>query len=109
MDSFAPYAFGYRTYPLALFIVMSLSYIRLLTTFFGDHHHLLQEEIKHRYRLSVKADSFVVAHLQAFFFKEKAANTNVFIFACGIFLDGGKAGNRFAFAGLLSSAGGVRP
>ena len=39
VDSFAPNAFGYRTYPLALFIVMSLSYIRLLTTFFGDHHH----------------------------------------------------------------------
>lgn len=58
----------------------------------------------------MKADSFVVAHLQAFFFfKEKAANTNVFIFACGIFLDGGKAGNRFAFVGLLGSAGGVRP
>lgn len=40
----------------------------------------LQEEIKRRYRLSVKADSFVVAHLQAFFFKEKAANTNVSLF-----------------------------
>ena len=39
VDSFTPYAFGYRTYSLALFIVMSLSYIRLLTTFFGDHHH----------------------------------------------------------------------
>jgi len=75
VDSFAPYAFGYRTYTLALFIVMSLSYIRLLTTFFVDHHHQdlfsTQEEIKRRYRLSVKADSFVVAHLQAFFFSKK--------------------------------------
>lgn len=52
----------------------------------------------------MKADSLVVAHLQAFsFFKEKAANTNVFLFGGGIFLDGGKAGNGFAFAGLLSS------
>ena len=71
VDSFAPYAFGYRTYPLALFIVMSLSYIRLLTTSFGDHHHPLQEEIKRGYRLSVKADCFVVGNLQAFFFPKK--------------------------------------
>ena len=41
----------------------------------------------------MKADSLVVAHLLAFsFFKEKAANTNVFLFGGGIFLDGEKTG-----------------